>query len=421
MTRETFGAILLLELKYITKAWRFWLALVPVVWVALIAVNYDAEQFTPYRYVRLQLFFMSLVAIAVSGGVSRGTNFGSFAISRPASKRVVLAGRIGAYAVGVVVAGLAVLLLAIGIDGAYDSQHISSDWREISRAVSLDADFAFKDVESERCFLAAEAASPGGAIACDEGLHADVVEIATDNRPLLSLEDRACLELWRHSTPVCEETLPDFDSVAVDQVRFTETEELLECASNRPRQTPRCHEVADMIRASYQHYVFYPGGAPAERCLGLLRWLRTRPKACSPSLRIEATADSLAPAWMVTLMMMGALFAVVCLTLTTEPKSSARFWMTIPGVAYLAWLVVPRGSLPFAIEPWMIVVSPFALAISFAAIGLVYCKNAELSTSAPDPNARRRTGWSLGFWLPLLIAAFAIAVGALIALLMTID
>jgi hypothetical protein len=69
----------------------------------------------------------------------------------------------------------------------------------------------------------------------------------------------------------------------------------------------------------------------------------------------------------------------------------------------------------------MIVVSPFALAISFAAIGLVYCKNAELSTSAPDPNARRRTGWSLGFWLPLLIAAFAIAVGALIALLMTID
>lgn len=420
MTRKTLGAVLMIELRYIAKSWRFWLALVAVVWVALIAVNYDAEQFTPYRYARLQLFFISLFAIAVSGGVSRGTNFASFAISRPASMRVVLAGRIGAYGVGVIVAGLAVLLLAIGIEGAYDSRHTSSDWREIGRAASLDAGFEFEAAESERCFLAAEAASPGGAVACDEGLHGDVVEIAADNRPLLSLEDRACLELWRHSTPMCEKTLPDFDSVAVDQVRFTETEDLLACASNAPHQTLRCHELADTIKGSYQHYVFYPDGVLADRCLGLLRWLRTRPKACPPSLRIEAPADALAPAWMATLMMMGALFALVCLTLATEAKSAARFWMAIPGVAYLSWLVVPQGSLPFAIEPWMILVSPFAFGISFAAIGLVYCSNAEFSTSE-DTNARRRTGWSLGFWLPLFIASLAIAVGALIALLLTID
>lgn len=111
MNSRLFRATLVLELKYISKAWRFWLALLLIVLTSLLSIDDRDGSLGPEDYGRGYLFMMTLFAFGVSAAIARGTRLLELAMSRPASPRVVLSARFTAYTLVVATVGLVLLAL----------------------------------------------------------------------------------------------------------------------------------------------------------------------------------------------------------------------------------------------------------------------------------------------------------------------
>ena len=420
MTGRAFAATLVLELKYIAKAWRWWLAVVPVLLVGYQVLGYDAKVFVPYRYAGVHLLLLSLLAIGVFGAMSSRTRVGELAMSRPTSPRWVLSARLSAYGIAIIVVWLLFLALASTIGGAFTSLRSSSRWDEIAWAATSDSSLEFTTRESEACFRAAEAELPGAAIDCGETLHTYPARLAASEVPLIRGGGRGCLEGWRRSSPECMKTRTTFDSTDSDAIQFLELDEALRCRAEGLHEPDRCRKLASRLGNSTERIAYVAHGRRADRCMRLLIWLRSKPAACA-SPYLNATARPFAPAWFVSLMLAGTLLAIVCFALVNQPRSAARGWMQGLGFVYVLWLwfLLPGALLLSSVRPWMVVASPFVFAASCLAIGLLGWNRVEFVGSDETRSTWRRPGWSFGFWI--LFWVFVVSLALALVLVLTIS
>lgn len=117
MTGGVFIPTLRIELKFIARAWRFWLAVIPP--ILLFASRATAADVLADTQLRgSYLLILGFFSLGVSGASSRGTSLLELAMTRAVSLRVALCARIAAYGIAVAVVGAAggAWVASVGVD-----------------------------------------------------------------------------------------------------------------------------------------------------------------------------------------------------------------------------------------------------------------------------------------------------------------